>query len=983
MVKCSNCGAELDSGARFCTECGTKVPQVKLCIQCQKELPINAKFCSECGAPQEGPCSNNGINVNAKMVHGDVIGQKITGDNVQNKVFGDFISNTFQDETKKVIKCHICGKHLTNDKAHTCPQCGQIACEEHFDQEHNCCKKCLKKGRNELIVDINGNGDYKTVSDAVRNAQDGVAIVVRPGIYREHFVIDKKITLRGDADRENAPVIWDDSIIHNSIITIAAEVEIINLKIWGQLKPFSEDEQSKIIVSEIPDGQNPDEYWPKCLYIKNSCKLIGVDVGFSVGYGIATSCGEWNVLLMKSKLHDNVRSGLYCCSNKNFAIDRCDFGCNSRGMILKKSSLSLANSSVFDSVIGIISDESEVKIETCDFYKNQELAIDSFRESSFIIKKSTFGVSKHYLIDYDDANSILNIPSGLHNGNAFFVENSKLIVEDCSIFDSSKFGDNTELSILSCLFGICHKQDQSVYGILFTGINVKAEIKDCNFGLVYTDLDKEKVGQSGLGISIATLTKKDDSIIQIKDSEFKCLDCGILVGNGRTCHVHKCTFTSLKEAFLVIKNPAEILVDSCVATDSLWTEPGKISKIHFENMDKSSITVARDGSGNFRTIHDALDFAENGSVIHVKKGTYKASFAIDKNVTIIGELTDNGEKPDIFWEYEKSDVGIDVKSKATLKNLNVICVSEVDHSSLVFGKYYAAINITDNATLENVSIEDSVDDGIIIANNAEPTIEECCISGCQGCGIMVNSAGGTIKKCEIYDNGIIIANNAEPTIEECCISGCQGCGIMVNSAGGTIKKCEIYDNGQNGILEINSAFNVVSDSDIYENNCAGVKIQDSASVFFDKCRIYNNKQNGLFIIGNAEPKIENCKIHDNKTEGKGYPGIVVGGNASPEVSNCEICNHLSDGIWATKQTKGIFSKCNIHDNKRAGIEFQDSASGKIIDCLVCNNIGFGLWIKGNASPIINNCRVCTNKDENIHVEKGSLPDIDDETLYSD
>ena len=941
MVKCSNCGAELDSGARFCTECGTKVPQVKLCIQCQKELPINAKFCSECGAPQEGPCSNNGINVNAKMVHGDVIGQKITGDNVQNKVFGDFISNTFQDETKKVIKCHICGKHLTNDKAHTCPQCGQIACEEHFDQEHNCCKKCLKKGRNELIVDINGNGDYKTVSDAVRNAQDGVAIVVRPGIYREHFVIDKKITLRGDADRENAPVIWDDSIIHNSIITIAAEVEIINLKIWGQLKPFSEDEQSKIIVSEIPDGQNPDEYWPKCLYIKNSCKLIGVDVGFSVGYGIATSCGEWNVLLMKSKLHDNVRSGLYCCSNKNFAIDRCDFGCNSRGMILKKSSLSLANSSVFDSVIGIISDESEVKIETCDFYKNQELAIDSFRESSFIIKKSTFGVSKHYLIDYDDANSILNIPSGLHNGNAFFVENSKLIVEDCSIFDSSKFGDNTELSILSCLFGICHKQDQSVYGILFTGINVKAEIKDCNFGLVYTDLDKEKVGQSGLGISIATLTKKDDSIIQIKDSEFKCLDCGILVGNGRTCHVHKCTFTSLKEAFLVIKNPAEILVDSCVATDSLWTEPGKISKIHFENMDKSSITVARDGSGNFRTIHDALDFAENGSVIHVKKGTYKASFAIDKNVTIIGELTDNGEKPDIFWEYEKSDVGIDVKSKATLKNLNVICVSEVDHSSLVFGKYYAAINITDNATLENVSIEDSVDDGIIIANNAEPTIEECCISGCQGCGIMVNSAGGTIKKCEIYDNG------------------------------------------QNGILEINSAFNVVSDSDIYENNCAGVKIQDSASVFFDKCRIYNNKQNGLFIIGNAEPKIENCKIHDNKTEGKGYPGIVVGGNASPEVSNCEICNHLSDGIWATKQTKGIFSKCNIHDNKRAGIEFQDSASGKIIDCLVCNNIGFGLWIKGNASPIINNCRVCTNKDENIHVEKGSLPDIDDETLYSD
>ena len=947
MTVCPKCGAELDDGAKFCMECGTAIPQVKKCIKCGLELPIKAKFCFECGAPQGASSSvglGNCVSLGDKnVVAGDVVGQKIAGDNVQNKVMGNFINNTFQDETKMVIKCHVCGRHLTNDNAHTCPRCGQIVCKEHFNQQYNCCKKCFKNGRSELIVDINGRGDYTSVSEAVKNAQDGVTIVIKPGIYREHFVIDKNIILCGDADQENAPVIWDDSIIHNSIITIAAEVEIINLKIWGQLKPFAEDEQSKIIVSEISDGQNPDEYWPKCIYVKKSCKLIGVDIGFSAGYGIAASCGEWNVLLTKCKLHNNVRAGLYSYSGTIFSIEMSDFKSNSKGLILNSSRISLRNSSVFDNVFGIHSFKSEAIIECCDFYKNEETAIVMQAESNFSIKTCDFGVSKYVINNYENKNLESDFPSQLHNGKAFYSEQSKIKIEDCSIFDSSQFGDNSEISILSDVFGIFHNQDQSICCILFSGVNVKAEITDCNFGLLYTDLDKEKKGQSGLGISITALTEKDESFIQIKNSEFSGLDCGILVGNGRTCLVHKSTFTSLKEAFLVIKNPSEILVDSCVATDSLWTEPGKISKIHFENMDKSSIAVARDGSGNFRTIHDALEYAEDGSTILVKKGTYKASFAIEKNVTIVGEITDVGEKPDIFWEYEKSDVGIDIKSKATLKNFNVICVSEVDHSSLVLGdgKYYATIKITDNATLKNITIEDSVNDGIIIVNNAEPTIEECCISGCQGCGIMVNSAGGTIKKCEIYDNG------------------------------------------QNGILEINSAFNVVSDSDIYENNCAGVKIQDSASGSFDKCRIYNNKQNGLFIIGNAEPKIENCKIHDNKTEGKGYPGIVVGGNASPEVSNCEICNHLSDGIWATKQTKGIFSKCNIHDNKRAGIEFQDSASGKFIDCLVSNNIGFGLWIKGNASPIINNCRVCANKDENIHVEKGSLPDIDDETLYSD
>lgn len=48
-MKCSNCGAELADGAKFCGECGTKVVVQNTCPECGTVCPADAKFCAECG----------------------------------------------------------------------------------------------------------------------------------------------------------------------------------------------------------------------------------------------------------------------------------------------------------------------------------------------------------------------------------------------------------------------------------------------------------------------------------------------------------------------------------------------------------------------------------------------------------------------------------------------------------------------------------------------------------------------------------------------------------------------------------------------------------------------------------------------------------------------------------------------------------------------------------------------------------------------
>ena len=52
MRKCSNCGAQLDNDALFCTECGTKVEiPSNRCLNCGAGVEEGQAFCTECGTP--------------------------------------------------------------------------------------------------------------------------------------------------------------------------------------------------------------------------------------------------------------------------------------------------------------------------------------------------------------------------------------------------------------------------------------------------------------------------------------------------------------------------------------------------------------------------------------------------------------------------------------------------------------------------------------------------------------------------------------------------------------------------------------------------------------------------------------------------------------------------------------------------------------------------------------------------------------------
>ncbi len=49
-----------------------------------------------------------------------------------------------------------------------------------------------------LIVDKNGDGNFKTIQEAVNHAQSGSTVYVKKGVYSEIIVIKKQISLVGE-----------------------------------------------------------------------------------------------------------------------------------------------------------------------------------------------------------------------------------------------------------------------------------------------------------------------------------------------------------------------------------------------------------------------------------------------------------------------------------------------------------------------------------------------------------------------------------------------------------------------------------------------------------------------------------------------------------------------------------------------------------------------------------------------------------------
>lgn len=50
-MRCANCYTKLSDTSKYCSNCGTQVPNTSICSKCGSKFTSGSKYCEKCGLP--------------------------------------------------------------------------------------------------------------------------------------------------------------------------------------------------------------------------------------------------------------------------------------------------------------------------------------------------------------------------------------------------------------------------------------------------------------------------------------------------------------------------------------------------------------------------------------------------------------------------------------------------------------------------------------------------------------------------------------------------------------------------------------------------------------------------------------------------------------------------------------------------------------------------------------------------------------------
>ena len=303
-----------------------------------------------------------------------------------------------------------------------------------------------------------------------------------------------------------------------------------------------------------------------------------------------------------------------------------------------------------------------------------------------------------------------------------------------------------------------------------------------------------------------------------------------------------------------------------------------ISSIGSCENSKNIFFVGDTGVGNYSSIQDAVNDANDGDTIIVHNGIYYENLVLNKSITIVGE-----------------------------DRINTI----VDGN----GSGDAVVILADNVCIRNFTIKNKGASGTGINIKANQSIiSENLIIDNNWSGI---EAGSAFRNCTVSENTIM--NN--------------GYGIFFNKKTMNINFNEnvVDNNSFDGIYLDQSSDGIVTDNIIDKNGDDGLSLTFSNDIVVYKNFIINSKNNGIYLYSSK------VMINENIIAGSTEGGIflrnsnesqIVWNNVLENGKGIELtfqsCNNVINNNNITSNDIGIYSSADAGINDFSGNSFSDN-----------------------------------------------------------
>ena len=449
-------------------------------------------------------------------------------------------------------------------------------------------QKSFLETSNEVVVACDGSGDFKKISDALCQSVCK-NIIVKSGIYKEHFVIDREVFVKG----ESGAVVWSNTANENAVVVINAEnVVLQNLEIRGAEQEFNKEYS----YPACPEKIDACDWMPKCVYIKKNCRLEGLKIAYSAGYGIVFCGYGLNPIIENCIIEKNSQDGILVrngaagrivntkiCGNhysgmkissSEAVIEKCEISGNyGIGIVcFLQSSPTINNCDIYgNAYAGVaVKDGSNPGIRNCKIYNGKQGGVFVCSNSKGLIENcDIYGNALSGIEIQNSAPCVKNckIYNG-KQGGVFVYSNSGGVVENCDIYGNSLFGveiknesnpriknckiyNGRQQGVYICSFGKGLIEDCDIYGNTFAGVEIEGSvpcIKNCKIH------DGKKNG--------VCIHSKGNGTIENCDIYGNALS-GIDVGEESNPSVKNCTIHDGKECGVYVHSKGKGVIEDC------------------------------------------------------------------------------------------------------------------------------------------------------------------------------------------------------------------------------------------------------------------------------------------------------------------------------------------------------------------------------------------------------------------------------------
>ncbi|MCA3448693.1 MAG: right-handed parallel beta-helix repeat-containing protein [Rhodobacter sp.] len=379
------------------------------------------------------------------------------------------------------------------------------------------------------------------------------------------------------------------------------------------------------------------------------------------------------------------------------------------------------------------------------------------------------------------------------------------------------------------------------------------------------------------------------------------------------------------------------------------------------------LTVKPDGSGEFRTIAEAVTAAKAGDRVEIHPGRYLGGVVVDKAIEIVGI----GKREDILWEAKTEDVIMWTAGSGRIANLTMRQIGVSGDEN------FGAVDFQGGSAIVEGNDLTSSDGAIIYIGmtGADPVVRGNTLRDGKDAGIHVYDNGkGRIEENQIFGNdsaGIGIGTGADPVVRGNTLRDGKQAGILVYDNGkGRIEENQIFGNAFAGIEIKTGADPIVRGNTLRDGKEVGIFVYDSGKGRIEENQIFGNALAGIEITTGADPIVRGNIVRDGK-----QGGIFVNDNGKGRIEENQIFGNAFAGIEITTGADPIVRGNIVRDGKQGGIFVYDSGKGRIEENQIFGNALAGIAIKTGADPVVRGNRVTTNKQAGIWIYDGGQGEI--------